>query len=252
MKIKIFIGTEPKTEIARKVLEYSIQSNTLADVETIPMLGDDWKIRPPTGVGTGFSLLRWDIPRRMNYKGFAIYLDADMLVLDDINELYRADIDFSNDRCSVWCTYQTSKWFKEPTPETSAMLIDCEKSRFNQKSLDEIFEHLAGDSNRKRYVQIMRALKHKNPPQKIPNIWNHLNKMNSETKIIHYTKEPEQPWYNPKHKFKDVWEKTLIDAIDDNFVTKAEIEEAIKTYRKHDSKRGFRGTGMHPYWKKVL
>lgn len=252
MTIKVFVGTEPKTEIARKVLEYSIKKNTKYPTQIIPMLGDDWRIKTPNGSGTGFSLLRWDIPSRCNFQGAAIYLDADMLCLGDIADLYQADAKYPNDKSSVWCTYQTSKWFKENTPETSCMLIDCEKARNNQWQLKYITNILNQQpkGDRRMYVRIMRALDHQFAPQQIPDSWNRLNSIKEPTNILHYTKEDQQPWYFPSNKHTDIWKQYLIEAILEGFVQKAEIEKAIADFIPHTKKA--RGTGMHSYWKCVL
>ena len=250
--IKVFIGTEPKTEIARKVLEYSILKHTKKEIEFTPMMGEDWKIMPPTGVGTGFSLLRWDIPRRCNYEGAAIYLDADILCLEDIYQLYRADIDYPNPDASHWMTYQKCKWFDYPTPESSVFLVDCLKAKTNQKTIEEILQDLQTDKNRQKYVQHMRALSQVYPPQKIPDSFNRLNTLvQDKTRFLHFTKEPEQPWFNPKHAHADLWKKYFIECFKEtDTITKEEIEQALATFKPHTKKE--RGTGLHPYWKFVL
>lgn len=250
--IKVFIGTEPKTEIARKVLEYSILKHTDKEVEFHHMMGEDWKINPPNGVGTGFSLLRWDIPRRCNYEGAAIYLDADILCLSDIYHLYRADIDYKNQDASHWMTWQKCKWFDYPTPESSVFLVDCLKAKTNHQTIEEILQDLKTDKNRKKYVQHMRALTHTFPPQRIPDSFNRLNQfVEDKTNFLHYTKEPEQPWYNPKHPNRDIWEKYFIECYKETEVLSSdEISQAISSFVPH--KKGQRGTGLHPYWKKVL
>ena len=266
MTINIFIGTEPKTEIARKVLEFSILKHTKQKTLFHPMLGDDWRINPPNGVGTGFSLLRWDIPRRMNYEGFAIYLDADIICLGDIKYLYECDVKFpphaeatSNGllKSSCWCTYQKCKWYPDKdTPETSVMLIDCEQAKTNQFTLEEILSYLKDDVKRKRYVEVMRAVNHYSPPVRIPNLFNSLNTLNGivdedkRTLLLHYTKEDQQPWYNPKHPHKDIWAKYFIEALKDGYVSSSEVKKAISKFEPHE--KGKRGIGMHPYWKKFL
>lgn len=255
MTINIFVGTEPKTEIARKVLEYSILKNTKLSKEKIlfhPMLGEDWRINPPNGVGTGFSLLRWDIPRRMNYKGHAIYLDADIICLSPVEELFKVDVDFPNKDCSHWCTYQKCKWFDKPTPETSVMFIDCAKAEENQRSMEEILKYLKDDTKRKKYVQVMRALDHKSAPQAIPNRFNRLNSLdpNGKNNFLHYTKEDQQPWYNPSHPFKDIWVPYFVEALKEGVISSSEVQKAIDKFEPHQ--RGKRGQGMHPYWKKFL
>ena len=168
MAIKIFIGTEPKTNIPLKVLAYSIEKHASVPIQIIKMMGKDWTIRPNAFIGTGFSLLRWDIPRVCEYQGFAIYLDVDQLVLTDIADLYKSDMKYPNNKCSVWCTYQESKWYKKLTPETSVMLIDCAKAKDNQPDLEHALDYIYNDpepKKRKRYIKIMRELKNKNKLQ---------------------------------------------------------------------------------------
>ena len=58
--VRVFIGTEPKTEIPRKVLECSILRRTEMRVEFTPMIGREWEYSTAgIHVGTGFSLRRW-------------------------------------------------------------------------------------------------------------------------------------------------------------------------------------------------
>ena len=63
VKVRVYIGSEPKTEIARKVLQCSINRRTNADVEYVVMMGKEWEYdHSKFHVGTGFSLRRWMIP----------------------------------------------------------------------------------------------------------------------------------------------------------------------------------------------
>lgn len=256
-KIRIFVGSEPKTFIPKKVLEFSILEQTKKKIEFCDLDStDNWTTRTKEGVhavlGTGFSLLRWDIPRRCNYEGYAIYLDADILALTDIAGLWQADVDYPNDDASVWCTYQPCKWFTEPTPETSVMFIDCKKAKENQKPMEELikrFETLP-DPGRKDYVRCMRCLDHPYPPQQIPNNWNALNKANKDSKFLHYTGEAQQPWFNPKHPFRMIWQEWLQKALAANYIEKKIIKEAIQKYRPHTN--SVRGEGLNPHYQKIL
>lgn len=256
-QIRVFIGSEPKTEIPKKVLEYSILKNTKSQV-VFPGLdsNDSWSERAKEGwrstLGTGFSLLRWEIPERCNFEGFAIYLDADMIVLADIKDLWLSDVNHPNNKCSVWCTWQVCKWFPEKeTPETSVMLIDCAKAKNNQPNMKAIYSYIDDDPRRKKYVNIMRTFKHKNRPQRIDTSWNRLNTCPpNHTNILHYTKEPEQPWYNPGHSHKKLWEDLLVECLDKKIVTKDELKIALSSYVPHTRK--IRGQGLHPYYKKYL
>jgi hypothetical protein len=105
---------------------------------------------------------------------------------------------------------------------------------------------------RMRYVKIMRALKHKVPPQRLPNLFNRLNALaqGKENHLIHYTKEPQQPQYHPEHPYAYIMEEYLKECLDKEIVTKDELRQEIKTFQPH--RPGRRGTGFHPYWQKLL
>ncbi|MGI4815759.1 MAG: glycosyl transferase [Janthinobacterium lividum] len=83
------------------VLEYSLRKHASMPVEIHWMqLSRDpqsfWYADPQSGAGwrteqwaTPFSGFRWAVPAHCNYRGRAIYMDADMLVLTDIAALWR-------------------------------------------------------------------------------------------------------------------------------------------------------------------
>ena len=63
---------------------------------------------------------------------------------------------------------------------------------------------------------------------------------------MHYTKEPEQPWYSPKHPKKKLWEQYLVEAIEQGYVERGEIRYEIQKFKPHT--RNQRGCGLHPYY----
>lgn len=101
--IKIFVGCDPNNCDLEQmmVLDYSIHKHTRQPVEIVWMqLSRDpnsfWYSNPKTGEGwnttkwaTPFSGFRWAIPEYCGFSGRAIYMDADMLVLDDIAKLWQ-------------------------------------------------------------------------------------------------------------------------------------------------------------------
>ena len=247
-EITICIGTEEKTKIPCKVLMHSILKRTQNPIKFCLMEGESWtKISSrKLGVGTGFSLARWKIPEQLNYTGFAIYLDADQLCFGDIKDLWNMNID--KEPSSIYCTYQGDKWFKN-APNTSVMLIDCEKAKKDWWPISRVESYLETDcSKRTKYAQIMHALNISPPPTKIPVVWNQLNEFKENGGILHFTIEPRQPWYDPRHPFKYLWAQELSSAIKDGIITKKEIRQEISIFKPHT--RIERGKGLHPYWKK--
>jgi len=248
--IVIAIGTEEKTKIPCKVLMHSILRSTKNPVEFHLMEGASWTkfSSRKLGVGTGFSLMRWRIPEQLDYKGFAIYLDADQIVLRDIAELWSMNINYPEKASSIYCTYQDDKWLKN-SPNTSVMLIDCERAKKEWWPIAKIEEYLEKDCpKRSRYVKIMHALHLDVAPTKIPVHWNHLNMARADTALLHYTSEAHQPWYNPQHPECYLWKQELISAIQNKIVTVEEMQKEISRFKPHT--KNARGQGLHPYWAK--
>jgi hypothetical protein len=247
--IRICIGTEPRTEIAKKVLQFSILKNVSKKytVEFFDLNGKDWLNRGVLGEGTGFSTLRFSIPENFEYEGKAIYLDADMLVLGDISELWNMDKVYKqNSNNVVWCKYGNQ-----------LMLIDCKKARDKILTTGEIEKYLDGDKDRALYRRVMKLSYLEPRPQPIPVWWNVMDKGcvftslkdfdSRQAKLLHYTNVPNQPWYNPGHAKVAIWERWLADAVKDGIVTKQEIKDAVA---KYDVSVPRRPNGMHKYWLK--
>ncbi len=112
-------------------------------------LPKDKKNRP----GTGFSFNRFLIPKLAGYHGKAIYLDADMLVFDDIEKLWNVPMGEHKVLCSVQS--EVPKGWEDgrnndlgdgrywtPGRQMSVMLMDCERLDWN---VDEIVRGLDDD-----------------------------------------------------------------------------------------------------------
>jgi hypothetical protein len=84
--IRVFIGSHKKFERVEPVIEYSIRKHASEPVE-INIMRPEYYDCTDSGC-TGFSLIRWEIPRICNYEGYAIYLDVDMILMSDIKELW--------------------------------------------------------------------------------------------------------------------------------------------------------------------
>lgn len=254
--IRIGIGTEPRTEIARKVLEYSILKNSSSDIKFYPLMGEDFKNRGILGQGTGFSLLRFILPEYFNYEGKAIYLDADMLVLSDIKELWEIDKQTNLKENIVWCKLGNEE---KKLAETSVMLINCKNAKNKMMTLADIEEYLKEDVDRKKYREIMK-LQYLNPkPIEISRYWNIMDKgccysgpkdfSSKKAKLLHFTDIKNQPWYQPKNPNSSIWGKYFKEAYSANYFT---LEDLRVEASKYDYSNPRRPNGLHPYWIKYL
>jgi len=251
--IRIFIGTEPKTEIARKVLEHCVRRHTNTPVIFTPMIGPEWEYSTDgIQVGTGFSLRRWLIPSACNWEGHAIYLDADQIVFRAIDVLLDTGIKAMANGSSAAMTYQPDKFNPKPWPQSSVMVIDCvrAKNHFEWKK-QNMLEWLRQNSTKQSYAEFMHAAWMKPAPGILPVEWNHLNVYDpAKTCLLHYTKEPEQPWYKPEHPLSNLWIKEFKLAYKAGAITKDEIEAAVY---KFNVKEDWRTTnGLHPVYLKHM
>ena len=91
--INIFIGYDSKEKVAYNVLSHSIIQNSTKPVAITPIalnhLKDDFVRERNALSSTEFSFSRFMIPHLMNYQGWALFMDCDMLMFEDVYELWR-------------------------------------------------------------------------------------------------------------------------------------------------------------------
>lgn len=259
--IRVFIGTEEKTEVARLVLEHSVRRHTKSPVTFTPMLGPAWEY-PTDGVtvGTGFSLRRWMIPAACGWQGRAVYMDADQLVFDDVAELWAKPEAVPGEAgCQAWCTYQPDKFNANPWPQTSVMVIDCARARASGHRwgwhVDKVLEYLRANPIKEAYANFMHAVWMVPPAARVGDEWNHLNAYvpkgrPKHTRLLHYTAEDSQPWYKPDHPLAHLWHAALELAVKDGAVPKKVFEAALGRWGKKEDWR--KQNGLHPYYRKYL
>lgn len=108
MAIRIFIGSHKKFSRCEPVIKYSIEKYASQPVD-IKFLRPEYYGKQDTGC-TGFSKMRWEIPRICDYKGHAIYLDVDMILMSDIAELW---------------AYKSNKTVLLKDGSTEVMVMNC-------------------------------------------------------------------------------------------------------------------------------
>ncbi len=141
--IPIFIGYDYRERAATNVLIDSLYQNTSQPVSITPLVTTQlekqnlyFRKRDPKQ-STDFSFTRFLVPYLMNYSGWAIFMDCDMLCNSDIKNLW----DQRNDDYSVMCVkhehkpIETVKFQGEkqtPYPKknwSSLMMLNCKKCK---------------------------------------------------------------------------------------------------------------------------
>jgi len=220
--IRIVIGTQANQFIPQRVLEYSIRKHTSADVQIIPT-----RQTVERKGGTRFGFVRLCVPAICGYEGRAIYMDADQIVLGDVEELF----DSLDDDHAITLVKRPVGTFGgipvEPRNETSVMVLDCAKLK--QWDPDHIFEQVVPNGDELRPGQIhykdFVRLNWVDPAiiQPLDPSWNHYNVLREDTQLVHFSHVREQPWKRPAHELTAFWERWLTDALDDGFVTRLDL-----------------------------
>ena len=92
MKNKVFIGWDPREDIAYQVSEHSIISRS-PNADVCPLVQADLRTvglytRPIDPLSsTEFTFTRFLIPAIMNYQGWAMFTDCDIIFLEDVLRL---------------------------------------------------------------------------------------------------------------------------------------------------------------------
>jgi hypothetical protein len=192
--IRVFIGYDDREAAAFGVLAHSIHARASEPVAIAPVrlseLRSVYRRERNPLQSTDFSFSRFLTPWLCDYQGWAVFMDCDMLVLDDIAKLWRLrderyavqvvkhvhvpkeEVKFLG---AVQTKYEKKNW-------SSVMLMNCAKCRaltpdyVNQASGLELhqFKWLAGD----------------HLIGEIPHEWNHLvgyDAPRPDAKLVHYT-----------------------------------------------------------------
>ena len=137
--INVFIGYDSKERVAYNVLSHSIIQNSTKPVAITPIalnnLKDDFVRERNALSSTEFSFSRFIIPHLMNYRGWALFMDCDMLMFEDIAELWRLrDDKYAVQVCKHDYTPKTDTKFLgqvqtkyEKKNWSSFMLMNCKK-----------------------------------------------------------------------------------------------------------------------------
>lgn len=193
--IPIFVGYDPREAIAYHVCANSIIRHASAPVAIIPLalnLFDDYREMHTDG-SNHFIYSRFLVPHLMNYQGKAIFIDGDMIVRDDIVDLWNlTEGHLAWDVAVVKHDYQTrmtekylgSKNENYPRKNWSSVMIWNCSTYPNRKLTPEFIENATGAQlHRFTWIKDDRILE-------LPREWNWLPDEygpNPDAKLLHYT-----------------------------------------------------------------
>jgi hypothetical protein len=223
---RIFVGCMPEQDLAFRVLAYSIKRH--ASISTVVERLDEAVSRagihvptPADAKNTGrtpFSFQRFAIPALRHYQGRAVYVDSDMLVLNDCRGLWNFDM---RDRQMLSVAQPAGSGRR---PQFSVMLIDCERLRWD---VAELVARL--DEDTYTYEQLMYEMKSvQDWEAALPETWNSLERyVPNETCLVHFTDMDTQPWLNPLHPLGPLWCGYLLRAVEEGAIDRGYVKAEV-------------------------
>lgn len=142
--LSIYVGFDSREAVASEVCSHSIRRRTKTplniqylkhkDLRQSGYFKREWLIEGTTGnfrdlvddrpFSTEFSHTRFLVPRLMEYKGWALFMDSDMIFLSDIKKLF----DLCDDKYAVMCVKHNHR-------PTSIMKMDKQpQTRYERKN----------------------------------------------------------------------------------------------------------------------
>lgn len=251
--IRIFIGSSLRNFVEERVFVYSLTKYSKQPIEINIIDGETGSVTLHTGEvrelpfnisnqisgATAFSLARYAIPKWCDYQGKAIYCDSDQIVLTDILELWSYDLSDSSASAVPVKSSKSSKHYVDNFLEklkncddqyylTSVMIIDCSKLKhwdinkivkdLEEKKFSYTELMFLGSSFRNRFTSV----------KALPSEWNHLDILLEDSKLLHFTDLTSQPWLFHHNKTGYLWEQYFLEAVEQGFITKEELEKAFK------------------------
>lgn len=117
--LKVFIGFDPRQAVSLAVLSQSIYRLSSKPVAITPLVIEQLPLKR-TGL-TPFTFSRFLVPYLCDYDGWGLFLDADILLLDDIAKLFA----MKDDKYAVMVSKNEEHRFEW----ASVMLFNCAKCK---------------------------------------------------------------------------------------------------------------------------
>ena len=225
---KVFVGYDTREDISFQVCEHSIlrHDNGLApDVEVTPLNQGDLRKRNfywrdvDKLASTEFTFTRFLVPALMNYKGWALFCDSDIVFLNSVKELF----DLADDKYAVMCVQH------EHNPQVGMKMDGRQQLQYPRKNWSSVVLCNCGHpSNQKitvdlindpettgKYLHRFAWLKDEEIGS-IPHEWNWLvgwykEPQDGKPKALHYTEGG--PWFKNYREceYNKEWKTALLE-----------------------------------------
>uniref|UniRef100_A0A5B6YST9 Nucleotide-diphospho-sugar transferases superfamily protein n=1 Tax=Davidia involucrata TaxID=16924 RepID=A0A5B6YST9_DAVIN len=208
--LKIFVGYDPREDIAYQVCRYSILKRSSVPVEVIPIKQSDLREKGLYWRERG----RFLTPHLANFQGWALFVDCDFLYLADIDELFR----MVDDNYAIMCVHHDytpkEKTKMDGVVQTvyprknwsSMVLYNCEHPKNRVLTPEVVNSQTGAFLHRFQWLEDHEI-------GSLPFVWNFLvghNKVDDQAaatfpKAIHYTLGG--PWFDSwkNCEFGDLW-----------------------------------------------
>ncbi|KAF4380338.1 hypothetical protein F8388_024631 [Cannabis sativa] len=235
---KIFVGYDPREDIAYQVCRHSLLKHSSIPLQIIPIVQSQlrdkslyWRQRNQLE-STEFSFTRFLTPYLADYQGWAMFVDCDFLYLSDIKQL----VDLLDDKFALMCVQH------DYTPKETTKMDGAVQTVYPRKNWSSmVLYNCSHPKNKILTPELVNtetgAFLHRfqwledDEIGSVPFVWNFLeghNKVvegdsNTYPKAVHYTRGG--PWFEAwKHcEFADLWLNEMEDYL--NKKNKDEKEE---------------------------
>jgi len=220
--MKVFVGYDPREDIAYQVCKHSILTKQ-PEANVRPLVQKElrdagWYTRPKDKLAsTEFTFTRFLVPELANFKGWAVFMDCDMILTTDIKELF----DQADDKYAVMCVQH------DYTPKEGMKMDGQKQTVYPRKNWSSVVLFNCAHPSNARLTQDMV-----NDPElngayfhrfswlkdeeigKLDHTWNYLVGVYDDIetpKLIHYTEGG--PWFENYRncEFNKLWKDELQD-----------------------------------------
>jgi lipopolysaccharide biosynthesis glycosyltransferase len=218
--IKVFIGYDPREAVAFSVLAHSIHKRASVPVSVAPLklsqLADVLTRERHALQSTEFSFSRFLTPFLSDYAGWSIFMDCDMLMLDDIARLFA----LREERSAVMVVKH------DHVPKESVKFLDQPQTPYQKKNWSSVmlFNNARCRALTPEYVNTASGLElhqfkwlgNDDLIGQIPQRWNHLvgyNERGTDAALVHYTLGG--PYFDEFHncEYAQEWRLELQDML---------------------------------------